>query len=1397
MQSHTPARLNIEQARNQAKDLLKALKSRDRAAALRFRIAIPQIGTYSDDQVFSAKLALHDAQRVIAIEHGRRSWQELVAHVRQSIEPPYSVDDLIAFFEAVKNRDSNGVRRALDAQPALIDARLLDDNYMLEGEAFREAIRNDPHPVSTRTRTALHLVSTGFFRNATPDVLEVARVLVERGSDVNNVGWDGNNNLSAPISLASWEGGLDMMRLLLDAGADVSGEHGVAALETAASHDNVDRYNLLEEYGAPVTAWSLVEMGLTDRIAGLVERDPGLLTQRDENGYTLLQTAAARGAKDPSLVESGREIVRALVRRGTEMDVFTAASMNDVDRLKKILDDNPDSADSRLDDGANPLCFATWSGSHEALEMLLKAGAAPDVQYIQYGNSVPPLRIAAGADDTVSCRLLLEHGAAPTDEAVNAATWRTKDPECVKLLLDYGGNPNPTSDGFGAINWAAWEAQTVAVKALLDRGADPNHRASAWAGTGPLHFAVSAGSRAPAERVTDTIVALLDAGSDVNLVDENGNTPLDAAISRENHTAADLLREYGGQRWQDLVAHVRRGIDPPYSVEELIAFFEAVKNRDADGVRRALDAQPALIDARLLDGNYMLEGDAFREAIRNDPHPVSTKTRTALHLVSTGFFRNATPEVLEVARVLVERGSDVNNVGWDGNNDLCAPITLASWEGGLDMMRLLLDAGADVSGEHGVAALETAAHHDSVDRYNLLEEYGAPVTAWSLVEMGLTDRIIDLVERDPGVLTQRRDDGYSLLQTAAARGDSNPALMESGREIVRALVRSGAEMDAFTAAAMNDVDGLSRILGNDPGAADSRLSNGASPVCFAAWGISHEALEMLLKAGADPNVSYGNAMSPLRRAAFYNDTVSCRLLLEHGAVPTDAAVNAAAWRNKDPECVKVLLDYGGSPNPGGDGFGAINWAAWAAQTEAVKALLERGADPNHGATEWAVGGPLHFAAFAGSRAPDERVTDTIVALLNAGSDVNLVDENGNTPLDAAIDRENHAAADLLREHGGKTNRELKTTNMDTTKAVERFKRHWTIGKAELPELTANEQLLITAATGEDRKRWDAVHTPDIALITEILTEEPTVLDRIGEHLLNVVVDLRGCGEVARLLLDRGVPFEIDPLSYNVLHNAAYRGAADTLQAVFESGKADATCVSVEKPHVGWPDNITLMYWAAVPGRVEVARLLIEYGVGVHHELPIKGNGERGVTSLHEALAPSQGREKQERFEGRREVARILIEDGAYYDVHSACALNDTARLQELIDEDVEVVNDDEHYGMTPLHWAARAGSMECAEILLERGVLVNPLNKARRTPLQLAAEADQADMIRLLARHNADLNTQDRKGRTPLHRATYEGCVEAAEALLEVGADSTVLNKNGKIAFEIARKDAKYFKTRA
>lgn len=364
-------------------------------------------------------------------------------------------------------------------------------------------------------------------------------------------------------------------------------------------------------------------------------------------------------------------------------------------------------------------------------------------------------------------------------------------------------------------------------------------------------------------------------------------------------------------------------------------------------------------------------------------------------------------------------------------------------------------------------------------------------------------------------------------------------------------------------------------------------------------------------------------------------------------------------------------------------------------------------------------------------------------------------------------------------------------------AIRLFHGNWFLRDQPKLKLTAAEQAIIVAALGQSPGRWEG--QPDASRMAHILRERPEALDRIGARLLKVAIGMRGCGPAVELLLERGVGLDIDPSAYNVLHEAAWAGATDNLRAVFESGASDATPVSVKRPHTGWPDNISLMYWAAWGGYPDVAKLLLEHGAGVHHALAIKGNGERGTTALHEAVAPGPWKDDNalRSNPGKRAVARILIEDGADYDICSACGLGDAERVQALVAADAVAASAARDYGMTPLHWAARAGADECAEMLIAHGADVDALNKVLRAPLQLAAETDQADMVRLLARHGANLDTQDRKNRTPLHRATYEGHVAAAEALLEAGADPMVLNKNGKNAFEVARKEAKYLKSRA
>jgi len=62
--------------------------------------------------------------------------------------------------------------------------------------------------------------------------------------------------------------------------------------------------------------------------------------------------------------------------------------------------------------------------------------------------------------------------------------------------------------------------------------------------------------------------------------------------------------------------------------------------------------------------------------------------------------------------------------------------------------------------------------------------------------------------------------------------------------------------------------------------------------------------------------------------------------------------------------------------------------------------------------------PLHLASYSGS-------TELVQVMLGNGAEVNIKDGEGDTPLDLAIWGRHDAAADLLRDAGGKRGRELR------------------------------------------------------------------------------------------------------------------------------------------------------------------------------------------------------------------------------------------------------------------------------------------------------------------------------------------------------------------------------------
>jgi hypothetical protein len=75
------ARVNLEQSRKQAKDLLKAFNAGDRQVLDRIRWNHPRFRRLEDAEIRKGKFVLADAQLVIARMHYFESWPKLVKHI--------------------------------------------------------------------------------------------------------------------------------------------------------------------------------------------------------------------------------------------------------------------------------------------------------------------------------------------------------------------------------------------------------------------------------------------------------------------------------------------------------------------------------------------------------------------------------------------------------------------------------------------------------------------------------------------------------------------------------------------------------------------------------------------------------------------------------------------------------------------------------------------------------------------------------------------------------------------------------------------------------------------------------------------------------------------------------------------------------------------------------------------------------------------------------------------------------------------------------------------------------------------------------------------------------------------------------------------------------------------
>ncbi|MCB0959358.1 MAG: ankyrin repeat domain-containing protein [Acidimicrobiales bacterium] len=168
--------------------------------------------------------------------------------------------------------------------------------------------------------------------------------------------------------------------------------------------------------------------------------DPGVL-RAEPDGVSIVRLACYRGRA---------ELGARLVELGAEVDPFDAAALGDVDRLRDLLDDDPDAATAEAADGFSALHLAAWFGRPRCAELLLARGADPE-QVAGNGTDLRPLHSAAAAGQTVIAHLLLDRGAdieAPQQAGVRAlhSAAHRDDAAMVALLLDRGADPAAATD---------------------------------------------------------------------------------------------------------------------------------------------------------------------------------------------------------------------------------------------------------------------------------------------------------------------------------------------------------------------------------------------------------------------------------------------------------------------------------------------------------------------------------------------------------------------------------------------------------------------------------------------------------------------------------------------------------------------------------------------------------------------------------------------------------------------------------------------------------------------------------------------------------------------------------------------------------------------------------------
>jgi len=219
----------------------------------------------------------------------------------------------------------------------------------------------------------------------------------------------------------------------------------------------------------------------------------------------------------------------------TTDDLFTSIWGGDAARVGALLAETPTLANTANAGGMSPLLAATYARQPAMVDLLLAAGAAPDIFVAAAQGRLdwlrdllarnPGLVAAYSADGWTALHLAGHFGA---DDAA-------------RLLLESGANANARShnemDNLPLHAACAGSPTHAVVALLLDAGADVNARQHG--GFTPLHEVAQNG-------VLDLAHLLLERGADTSIRTDDGKTARELALEQGHAEMVALLEAHSG-----------------------------------------------------------------------------------------------------------------------------------------------------------------------------------------------------------------------------------------------------------------------------------------------------------------------------------------------------------------------------------------------------------------------------------------------------------------------------------------------------------------------------------------------------------------------------------------------------------------------------------------------------------------------------------------------------------------------------------------------------------------------------------------------------------------------------------------------------------------------------------